>query len=284
MKREIFGILLVFGLLVLAASPNWAVLKGLENGKQEILKIGGDIDVPAGAEVKGAVALGGSITVGGKVVRDVVAVGGSVNLKDSAEVGGDVVSVGGNISKAAGAVVKGEIRQLPEVGVSPAVGLLTKRGVLKALAFFSLLSFIGFLILVIILVAIFTPQLGQVSAAVEKHALKSFLVGLLLIFLFIPVIVLLAVSIVGIVLIPVWIILAVAAGLFGYIGAAHFVGKKIIHAFRLRGKSMMVETLTGVILLFLVGLVPIGGALVKAIILCWGLGGVTLTRFGTVRA
>jgi hypothetical protein len=69
--------------------------------------------------------------------------------------------------------------------------------------------------------------------------------------------------------------------LFGYFAAAHVLGKKVLHIFRIFGESMLVETLTGVILLCLVGLVPILGALVKAIAALCGLGAAYWTRFGT---
>lgn len=44
---------------------------------------------------------------------------------------------------------------------------------------------------------------------------------------------------------------------------------------------MMTETIVGVILLSIVGLVPVGGFIVKLIAAGCGLGGVYMTRFGT---
>lgn len=43
----------------------------------------------------------------------------------------------------------------------------------------------------------------------------------------------------------------------------------------------MTETMVGVILLSIVGLVPVGGFLIKMIAVLCGLGGVYATRFGT---
>ncbi len=136
-------------------------------------------------------------------------------------------------------------------------------------------------LLAIVLLAVFTPQLGRVSASLEGNMLRDFLIGLLIMVLFVPVIIVLAVSIIGIILIPVWAVLVIAAGLFGYIAAGHLLGKKILQALRIYGKSMMTEALTGIVILFLVGLIPIGGFLVKMIAVLCGLGGVYQTRFGT---
>jgi hypothetical protein len=281
MLRKILGLLLVLALVIFVAAAGFAIVKGLEKGKQSLVKIGESVTIPQGAEVKSVVCVGGSVTVYGQVMEDVVAVGGSVYLKDTAMVGGDVVSVGGKVMKEPGAITKGDIVEVAVGGISPAVSFFTRGGMLKGLALFSLLNFIGFMVLAIVLIAVFTLQLGRVSASLEGHMLRDFLVGLLIMVLFVPVIIVLAVSIIGIILIPVWAILVIAAGLFGYIAAGHLLGKKILQAFRIYGKSMMTEALTGVVILFLVGLIPIGGFLVKMIAVLCGLGGVYQTRFGT---
>ncbi|MCU0641070.1 MAG: hypothetical protein MUC35_03155 [Candidatus Margulisbacteria bacterium] len=281
MLRKIFGSLLVIFLLVTFAATAFALVKGLENDKQSIVRVGDSVVVPQGAEVKSAVSVGGSVTVYGKVAEDVVSVGGSVFLKDTATVGGDVVSVGGKVMKEPGAISKGDIVEVSVAGITPAVSFFTKGGMLKGLAFFGLLNFIGFLILAIILVALFTPQLGRTSSSMEGNLLRDCLIGLLIAVLIIPVAIILAVSIVGIILIPVWIVLVIGAGLFGYIAIGHLLGKKTLQAFRIHGKSMMVETLCGIVLLSLIGLVPVGGFIIKMIAWLCGLGAVYMTRFGT---
>lgn len=280
MLRKILGSLLVIILIVSASAAAWAVIKGIEEHKQALVKIGESVVVPEGAEVESAVSVGGSVTVYGRVIEDVVSVGGSVYLKDPATVGGDVVAVGGKIMREPGAIVRGDIIEVAVAGIAPTVSFFTKGGILKGLALFKLFSFIGFLALTIILLAVFTPQLGRVSAALEKDLLQNFLWGLLIAVLFIPIILVLMVSLVGIVLVPLWGMLVAAAGLFGYIAVGHLLGKKTLHAFKTSGWSMMVETLIGVVLLSLIGLIPVGGFLIKMIASLCGLGGVWLTRFG----
>jgi hypothetical protein len=217
----------------------------------------------------------------GHVSEDVVSVGGSVFVKETGLVDGSVVSVGGKVIKETGAIVKGDVVEVGMAGVGPAVGFFTKGGMFKGLILLSLLAFIGFLVLVAILVSFFTPQLGRISAFMEEDLTKNFWYGLLMVVLFFPILLLLVISIVGIVLIPVWAIVFAAAAIFGYIAVGHLVGKKALIAAKMPGKSMMVETLTGVVLLWLVSLVPFLGGLIKAIVAVVGLGGIYLTRFGT---
>lgn len=281
MLKKIFGLFFVLIFLAIVAASGFAVVKGLESGSQSVVKVGESITIPQGADVKSVVAVGGSVTVYGQVQDDVVAVGGSVFLKDSAIVNGAAVSVGGQVMKEPGAILKGDMVEVSVGGISPAVSFFTRGGVLKGLAIFSLLTFAGFLVLAIVFVALFTPQLGAVSGAIEKDLLRNFLVGLAIAVLFVPIIIVLAVSIVGIILIPVWIVLVGAACLFGYIATGHVLGKKTLHAFRLVDKSMMTETIVGISLLSIVGLAPIGGFIIKLIAGLCGLGGVYATKFGT---
>ncbi|MBN3033492.1 MAG: hypothetical protein JW873_05290 [Candidatus Saganbacteria bacterium] len=281
MLKRAFGCLLAALLLVFVSSAAFAVVKGLESGQGSIVKIGENITVPQGADVKSVVAVGGSVTVLGEVKEDVVAVGGSVYLKDTALVAGDAVSIGGKVVREPGAVARGEVIEVSSVDVGPLVVYFTKGGIVKGVGIFYLLTLLGFIIMAVILVAMFTPQLGRISGLLEGNLLRNFLVGLVIALLFLPVIFVLVVSIVGIVLIPVWMIAVAAACLFGYIAACHVLGKKTLHACRLTNQSMMTETVAGIVLLSIVGLVPVGGFLVKMIAALCGLGGVYETRFGT---
>ena len=281
MFKKILGPLLVVAFLVSISAAAYAVVQGLENNKQGLVKVGESVTVPDGAEIQSALSVGGSVTVYGQVEESVVAVGGSVYLKDSANVGGDVVSVGGKVMREPGAIVKGNITEVSMPGIAPAVSFMTNGGAIKGMAIFGLLSFIGFAVLAIIIVALFTPQLGRVSALVEENLTRSFLIGLLIAVLFVPFAIVLAISLVGIILIPVWVLVVVTAAFFGYFALGHVLGKKILNACRIYGKSMMVETLTGIVMLALVGLVPVGGFLIKMIAALCGLGGVYESRFGT---
>src|SRR5262245_31247330 len=75
----------------------------------DIVRIGGDVTVEEGRIVKDAVAIGGSVTVldGGRVMGNAVAIGGDVHLKADARVERDAVAIGGEILTQEGASVGG---------------------------------------------------------------------------------------------------------------------------------------------------------------------------------
>jgi hypothetical protein len=284
MIKRICGLLLAVVFLISAGSMSFGIVKGFMSKQQELVKLGENVEVPAGAEVKTVVVIGGSATIYGNVVQDVVAVGGSVYLKDSAVVGGDVVSVGGKIVRDPLAAVKGDQTEVDVSGVSPMFAFLAKGGLIKGAAFLSIMGVLSLILLAILLIALFTPQLGMVSALIERQVWRTFLWGLLVLILIVPVVVVLAVSIIGIVFIPVWLILIAAAAIFGYFAAAQLVGKVTLKTFRLSGKPMIIEAIVGILFLWLIGLIPFVGWLVKLVATGCGLGAVALTRFGIKEA
>jgi hypothetical protein len=272
--------LVIISLLLLATS-SFAFIKGLDNPLASMVKVGESVTVPEGISVKSVVVVGGSATVYGEVKEDVVAVGGSIILKDTALVGGDVVAIGGKVLKEAGTIARGEIVEMSLGSMAPAFAFVSKGVGLREVALFSFLSFLGFLALVVLLVAFFTPQLGRISGSVEQNPVKNFLVGFLIVALILPITLLLVVSLVGIIFIPFWLLLLGVALIFGFVAASHLIGKKVLNLARLSGKPMMVEALVGVVLLGLVAFFPLIGPLVKIIASLSGLGAVYWTRFGT---
>ena len=269
--------ILVLLLAILLLTPAYAALKGLDTAVKEesIVRVGENVVVPQGAEVKSAVSVGGSVTISGKVQEDVVAIGGDVTLQDGATVGGDVVTVGGLVHKNPVAVIKGNI-----VEVKLPAAMVTK-GLGWGLAFMSLLSFIAFLVLAVILAAIFPGQLGLVSYYVERQPGHALLWGFLAVIATPAAVLLLVLTIFGIPFIPVLLLLLGAAFVFGYVSISQLLGKLTLKAFKVRGKPMAIEVLTGLVILFIVGFLPILGWIIKALAGLMGLGAVVVTKFGT---
>lgn len=272
MSKKILALVLLLALSL----PSFAALKGLESTKEEgIVKVGENIVVPEGAEIKAAVAVGGNVEVLGTVKEDVVAVGGNVVLQKSAVVGGNAVSVGGKVDKMAGAKVVGEITEIK----FPAA-MITK-GFGWGLAILSILSFIAFVVLAVILVALFSKQLGITSYYVEKLPGHALLWGLLIAILTPLIIVMLVLSVIGIVFIPLYLLLLWAAGVFGYVAVSQLIGKKVLKALRIYNRPMMWEMIVGLILLCLIGFLPVLGWIAKGLAALMGLGAILATRFGT---
>ena len=96
-----------------------------------------------------------------------------------------------------------------------------------------------------------------------------------------PIAALLAISIIGILLIPLEILLVALAFIIGYIASAIFIGQNILLSFKKVSTHLFVDAIIGILILFVVGLVPIVGQVVKILFLVAGFGAVVTTRFGT---
>jgi hypothetical protein len=100
--------------------------------------------------------------------------------------------------------------------------------------------------------------------------------------LIVPIAVLLAISIVGIVLIPLEVLLVALALLIGYISSAIFIGNKIFAAAKKQAIPFL-SALLGILVLFLIGFIPVAGVIAKSVFLIAGFGAVVTSKLGTVR-
>lgn len=273
MPKKLFALLIVALLFV----PAFAELKGLDSpnavNESTMVKIGESVVVTENSDIQTAVAVGGSVTIAGKVREDVVAVGGDVIILKSAMVGGNIVAVGGRVEKEPGSTVKGDITEVRFPGMALKSGW--------GIAVFGLLAFISFLVIAAVVVACFGNQVGVTSYYVERLPGHALLWGLLVTILIIPVGFMIALSLIGIPFLPLYMMLVAGAGLFGFVAVGQLIGKKILKAVRISNKPMIYEALTGLIVIGIVVLIPVLGCIVKAIFGLMGLGAVAMTRFGT---
>jgi len=249
-----------------------------------IVKIGGDVTVEEGMTVHYAAAIGGQVTIKGTVERHVVAIGGSVVLAKTAVVGGNIIAVGGVIVRGSGAEVAGS---MTEIDSSDITGMLERalnedwEGWSWIFALVSLFFFICILMLAFIIVILIPRPVRVIAAAIKDNTIRVVVWGISGLVLIAPLAVLLAVSVVGIILIPLEMTLVAFAVLVGFIAVAQIVGKKLMTLVGKQDQSMMRETMWGLAVLWLVGWIPYLGWLIKACAIVVGLGAVLLTRFGT---
>ena len=257
------------------------------------------------------VAVGGSVTVLGRVDDDVVAVGGSVRLGPKARVRGDVTAVGGRVDQERGAQIGGtvnEVRIGPQFNFRPwpvfAGDWIDGWSVVgDGFRFAGTLLRVSLVLLLALIVALIAA--GPVERIGERAGRDPWLsgfTGLLAQLLFIPVLVLtvviLAVSIIGIpllVLVPFGIIAFLLAVLVGFAGVAQRIGRWAVGPDR----PLFVALAVGVVLVSAVALltrllsllplplwpvtwiVGLTGFLVEYLAWTVGLGAALLTRFGT---
>jgi hypothetical protein len=196
----------------------------------------GDRAVPAGETVRGTIATaGGNLDVFGRVVGDAVAVHGDVILHPGSVVDGNALAVAGEV-RFAGGTLTGEARTLSAAASDAAVGeprsaVATTWGALRlALGWAAMIGVLG------IAVLIFAEQhLDGVHATLQRRFWRSFWVGALGQVALLPVLVLviaaLAVTIVGILVIPLAAaayVLAVAGLVaLGFLAVARVVGASV---------------------------------------------------------
>jgi hypothetical protein len=274
--------------------------------RNDIVKAGSDIVVEENELVKGDVtALGGDVTIRGKVDGSVVAVGGDIMVTPTGEIEKDATSIGGDIRKEAGGLIRG---QVVEVGFVPRDILrmpfrpvILRPGfsggfALSALIFkILLLLFIG-----LVVFSVAPGHVGKVKAKLEKEMLKSGLVGFLGEVLILPIFVLLLITIIGIpvalLVQPLLILLAVVVG---YTAASLYIGEKVKENTNIKPRTALLTLLLGIIVIELIPVVALligaaggPGSAVRFIlsliywaliylILTIGFGAVILTRFGT---
>lgn len=263
--------------------------------------------------VKGDVAtFGGPVQIDGTVGGEVAAFGGVVKLGDKASVGGDISTVGGSVNRSETAQVGGEIKNV-DLGmlnqfIPRIVGSATyvdqarhpRQVAGRAVAFFVVFFILmGLGILILLLGVFFAKPIERIAHIIEVDFWKSAGIGFLIQISLAPALVFMAVSILGIPLIPLALLLVVAAILMSIASFGMIINQKFMHAI----KKPLMNTLPAVALgyvllvsLFLLGsLINIAGSPMTALgvifiiinfIVLWcgftvGMGAVWTTRLGT---
>jgi len=249
----------------------------------ERVVLGQSLSIGAEETVDKAVAVGGSVTVAGHVRRDAVAVGGSVTLLPGARVEGDAVAIGGAVSVEEGATLEGDNVSLG--GTIPTmVGSMTRWAVggrphLRSMFGFAsrMTRAVLLYVIALLIAAAFPGAFLRVKTYLVDRPGLSALGGLALILGFLPLCVLLAVTIVGIPLIPVAALLLVALLLFGFTVSAGWLGERMPF---LREKTPVKAVALGGVVLALVSLVPWLGTATLVLVAAFAAGAALLSRFG----
>jgi hypothetical protein len=313
MKKILTACLLAL-LLIAPASPVLAnggegvVIFGkdftLESGEElegDLAVFGGDVVLEEESVVNGAVfIIGGNATVAGEVDDELVVFGGNVELKSTAFIGSDVVAWGGQLEQAEGAVVKGSVSEgvttrffqgpkiVRVVPLPPTPGRVpleagtrflfnTMMDIFKAVITALALMALG------LLVVLFLPkQTETVAQAVLAAPLPSLGVGFLTAVVAVGLTALLVITIC---LSPIALFIGLAttaAGFFGWIAVGLLVGQKLLEGLKVQEPAPLLAVVIGVLLISLISALPCLGFFVFLGVASLGLGGVTLTRFGTM--
>jgi hypothetical protein len=275
----------------------------------------GDVATFGGASVvagriKGDVAtFGGAASIDGTVSGDVAAFGGMVKLGPASSVGGDIATIGGTVDRAEGARVGGQIKNLdlgmlnqfiPGVIGSATFASHPKPVAGRAIKFFiTFFMLAGLGILITLLGVFFSKPIERITHIIEVDFWKSAGIGFLVQISLAPALVFMAVSILGIPLIPLAVLLVVAGILMSIASFGVIINQKFLHAVNKPPMNTLPAVVLGFVLLhslFLLGtLINIAGSPLTALgvifiiinfIVLWcgvtvGLGAVWTTRLGT---
>ena len=278
--------------------------------REAIVVFGRDAELKEGDSAEAVVAIGGSANVHGKVRDAVVAIGGNVNVDGEVQdaavavlgnvklgphaiVHGDVVSVGGRVIAAEGAVIKGQLQEVdfnvPGLPKMEALTLWMGQCVFKLRPLAPQVGWVwvvaGISFLLCLLVAVVFPRPVQVCVGeLSERPATTFLAGLLT-KLFVPVILLiLAMTGIGLVIVP-FILAALFFGvLIGKVALLEHLGGALGRIFGLEMLKLPVAAFVlGSVLITLLYMVPVLGFVVYAIIGFWGLGVAMTGMLGRVR-
>lgn len=197
--------------------------------------------IRAGTTMAGSVAAAnGPLEISGRVNGDAIALHGDVVVHAGGLVTGDAVSIGGHV-KLDGGTVYGEMRSLSDLpaltagaGTARQSPPVTTVGAMKlVLAWLAVLAIIGIGVLLFA-----EHNLDGVVAVLERHLARAFWVGLVtelgLVPLLLLLVVALAITVIGLLLIPFAIVAYVVAvaGLLalGFLAVARFTGRGLFRA------------------------------------------------------
>lgn len=249
---------------------------------QDVISIGKDVVVRLDKAVDGnVVVIGGNIVVSGVVNGDAVAFGGNVRLRSTADVKGDVIAVGGRIEQGIGARVRGQVVE----GWGASRSMLRSMISLKqsAIAGFAvrLIILLCWLILAILVLQIVPGQTAYVARYLEKDIFTASLAGILGAVCVPVIIVLLAVTLIGIPLIPIFVMVVGAAFIFGYVCTGFWLGQRLRQLLESIDLSDTAQILMGITAVSVLSWIPFAGGLIMLLAFLSGFGAVLATKFGT---
>jgi len=245
-----------------------------------VTSIAGDLDVQ-GIVTGDVVVVGGDFNLDGTVQGEVVAVLSDVSLGRTSRIERSLVAIAGSMDDS-GAWIGTDRVNIP-LGLSlPGLGHPLEI-LLSIFLWWMLLGLILMFFAVLVLAALVPDRLELLSDELPARWPLALVLGLVFAVLGMPLIyVLLALSFIGIPLIPFAFFTYVVLKWMGIAGIFMFVGQKL-GSLANRRLSLLPALLLGFLVFGLIKLIPIVGFLVWLILGWVGIGLVLLTRFGTRR-
>jgi len=250
--------------------------------KEAAVAIGGDIFVESGGNVRGdAVALFGDIFVrnNGKIRGDAVTLGGRTHRDFGSDIHGEIVTLFPDIAfvSGTGGCDNNITKILKFIVLGPIIGIFGIVGAVIVLVF-SLLKLLLFLGIAALFTYFFPQNILNMAEFTQREYVKSFLIGFAVIIAIPFMIIALLVTIIGIPVIPAFLLFLFLTYLYGSTGIALWTGRLLPNG---EHRSEMWNVVIGVLILGIVKLIPGIGFFIKFVILAVSFGIVIFTRFGS---
>lgn len=262
-----------------------------EISRGDLVLLGGRANIEG--EVQGdVILLGGRADIDGSIRGDLVVLGGRVVLMELAVIHGDVVNLGSSITRRSGSEVLGEFRSVtvdapwyfegfffPILGINWIVLLVT---------FF-------YKLLVILIISYFFPYNARgVANTIQREWGITLLLGFVAVLAFLPGLIFLAITIIGIPLILLLVFMFWMAALLGQVGLFFFFGQRFSRRETEDGEErprIMGQAVLGLLVFYffriILQVVPVAGGIFSAIFVALvyltALGASLRSRFGTMR-
>jgi MFS family permease len=250
---------------------------------KNIIKIGSDVTIGRDQEVNNVIAIGAQITINGLVDHNAVAIGGSIVLTSDAVVRGNVICIGGIVVRGSESQVFGNITEINSSNITGALNSAFNSewdGWSWLFALVSICIFLAIMVIALLITLLLPKPIKAISAAIRINKGKSFFWGFLGILLIGPLAVLLAISIIGIPLIPLEFAVVVIAIIIGFIAVSTISGNYVlVTIFKKSEPSLIKSTMLGLLLLWLIGWIPYIGWIIKTLAAILGMGGVFVAVF-----
>lgn len=249
-----------------------------------LFRLGGNVTVAENQVVENAYAIGGSVIIQprGRVTQSASAIGGNVVLKPGARIDGDAYAIGGKVQIAEGATIGGSKSTFDD--------RYDERGMMGRNrdsnrflpmyffhASFRLFSAIVAAILGLILFQTAPAFLPNLATTLRQYPGQSGLWGIGAIVATIALSIFLAITLIGIPLIPLLTLCVSLTSLVGALGIALFIGQQVTTNDR---RSSLQQFAIGLLIITALALIPFLGGIVVFLVSLFGLGTLITWKLG----
>ena len=278
--------------------------------RRAAVRIGQDYRLRAGDDVRDVVMIAGDATIEGRVDQDVVVVLGTVRLGRTAVIDQNLVVIGGNTVVEPGAIVNRDLvvvgggfdappefmpggehivigtmmgGQLESLGTWFSRGLLWGRLVVPGLPWVWGVVAI-FFVIYLALNLIFDRPVRVCATTLATRPLTAFGTGLLVLLLVGPISVLLAVSVIGLAVVPFVLCALLAGWVIGKVAVMRWIGMSVLSEDEPDNRLQSVRSFAiGFVLITLAYMIPVLGIVMWAIVGVLGLGSASLSFISAYR-